>query len=401
MEDVKITLKLNKDIIMKTLMNLDSSYNYSNKSKIFEIEKENSNLHMRISQLFDERRETEKKVSRINNEIQRRKIQDEEKFKISNNNYTSLKKKIAEKENEIVRLKKEIEKLISFKEINFIKNVFVANPTKKNLENYLELIYTREITDKLNQNIENDKILNEKIKGDLNALQNELENYKKANGILIESPEEKENSIYDTYNPFLDQPVIKDEMIDVSRYNSIIKEKGLSNDDDDNFEDEIYFPDKVFMKKVEDHSVVSKLNLSFIKEKSKYNNNIKVIPKNNDAFKLKMKPKEIKKPLEENKEKNDLNKKINEYEIKLSQVDDKILDANQKILKFTNSNKELNTKIKILMDNIKFADSKINTLINHNEQITKFRIYDESEDFSENKEEYYVNTESYYDSDGS
>ena len=339
-----------------------------------------------------------KKVSRFNNEIQRRKIQDEEKFKISNNNSTILKKKIAEKENEIVRLKKEIEKLISIKEINFIKNVFVANPTKKNLENYLELIYTREIIDKLNQNIENDKILNDKLKGDLKAFQNEIENYKKANGILIESPEQRDNSMYDTNNPFLDQPVITDESIDVSQYNSLIKEKDLLDED---FEDDIYFPDKVFMKKVEDHSIVTKLNLSFIQEKNKSNNQIKVIPKNNDVSKLNMKPKEIKKPHEENKEEIDLIKKINEYELKLSQVDNKILDTSQKILKFTNSNKELNAKIKILLDNVKFADSKINTLINHNEQISKYRIYDESEDFSENKEEYYVNTESYYDSDGS
>jgi hypothetical protein len=121
--------------------------------------------------LFNLKREREIKLYGLSQEIENRQIQEKEKIKQMKEFLSILRNKIKEKDEQIEFIRRDIDKAIHVQEADCIKEVFITQPGRMNLEVNNELHYTNDV-------LNNFQKLYEIEKSNSKALDDEIEVFK-------------------------------------------------------------------------------------------------------------------------------------------------------------------------------------------------------------------------------
>jgi hypothetical protein len=134
------------------------------------MKEENNRLLLRVDELFKLKREYEKKIQILQEELENKITDDSELLNYYNSESASLNKRLSEKNFSISKLKDEIDKLILNHEVIFIKDIFVAYPNKTNLELNSELYLSRDVLKNIGILFECEKMKNEKSQIELSVI---------------------------------------------------------------------------------------------------------------------------------------------------------------------------------------------------------------------------------------
>jgi hypothetical protein len=358
LNDLTITLDINKDMIYKHFFEINSDNKEPRKQTIKELKDENIILHQKIIDLISQMTSLDQKINIMTNHLELRSFNDEEKLAKCTSDYTNLRKKIQDKNLELERLKSELERMYSSKGVESCREIFVVNPTRYCLDQYLELEAMKEIIKKLNIKIEDGNRLKSQYEEELRIVENDVINYKKANNLPLDSPvEQKENPDSITLNT-------NEVFIDLERYNDLIKINKVSTDDDnDRMESDIYFPDKVQMKKVsQDETTMNKLDFNIIKGKYQSVDMIKVVKNPMKNSNNKIKDFDLNLNLNKKNYTDDNSKIVKQSECQIKIADEKLIELAKKLEKQKYQSKEFKFKINTLTENLKITDDKLKFL---------------------------------------
>lgn len=399
LEDLKTTLFLNKDMILKYVEennsgkesiisisnhqnvisnmssitftnNLMSSNLNINISTFKKLHEENLILITKIEDLLYNKSDLEKKNYRLEEQIDVIKINSEEEYIRQNQEISNLASRISEKNKLIEHLKREYENYLFNKKPELYQDSYIVNPTKSNIETTTEFHYTKELMNKLKDVFLEDKNKNEKLEIELKSLQAELDRIKITQGIAVSPVKENKIEDYKVEDYMESEP---DESVTHSKREMPLTSV-VAND--------IYFPDRVGMKKqsvdLKKFKIMSPLKLDFNKIKSKYQPMSKLDLNNTGDFKslnytqtlpnftkfLENKSINLEQEnLANYEEKIQLNK-IEKIRLEIKECNEEIPNLKEKFEKYVKEFKENKIKSEKLKDNIKIADDKILMLVN-------------------------------------
>lgn len=176
--DHKTNLGINKELLFKYFLNAKNVITgvSGNKSIILDLKEENSYLVSKVEILFSEKREIEKKIYKMQLDIDKRVDEEQEILKRADDDIFILGNKILEKNATVDNLKREIERVINNGTLNIenVKEIHIAMPGRGNLELNNELYYTRVIIQNINIILQENKLKNEQLQISLNVFKNYL-----------------------------------------------------------------------------------------------------------------------------------------------------------------------------------------------------------------------------------
>lgn len=173
---MKITLKINKDLLHKNICNTK----HDDTSLFNQLKEENTRLSKNIEEYFQEKGDLEKKIYKMQQEFEDRMTQNRETIDKLNEKVFFFENLIVEKSTANEILKKELYKFVTNESLKKYRHVFIVEPTKANIDLNNELNYTRDIIAKISKLMNNEKMKTENMQNQINSLQKELNLYRKS-----------------------------------------------------------------------------------------------------------------------------------------------------------------------------------------------------------------------------
>ena len=397
LEDLRTTLSVNKEMIMKYLQerknqelnqadnlntvintNVISITNTNNIStpsfnSISSLNEENLKLVKKVDELFLSKSEIEKMSYKVQEDIEMLKLGSEDLFRKSNDEITNIISRVHEKNKTIQHLKSEFENILYSKKSDECKDIYVVNPTKANIELNTELLYTKELASKLLIVVKDDKNKNDIVETEIHHLQRELDRLKIVHGISHNKKEIKNEEYKESVEDYSDSEAS----------GSVTNSQRQTHRD-------LYFPDRVHMKKqsvdFQNLGRVSPPKLDFNKIKARYQslseiklddpakasklNYTQTIPK----FTKLMENTTMENPIETSQK--NQHEKIEKIKNEIMQCSENIPELREKLDKYIRDFREAKIKTGKLKDNIKIADDKILMLQSQINQFTENREYE-------------------------
>lgn len=256
LEDVKTTLKLNKELFYSYI-----SQNKTDKDYLYdEIQEENKRLTKKIDDMFADRAMLEKKVIIVLYQLYRTEQALDDKIIAESEGMDKLKEKIfylenklKEKENLIGNMKIELEKYF-YESSSDLREIYIAEPDRYNLEMYNELCLSKELYEKVCKMLNNEKAISAKHLLVVKELEDRIKLLKQG----IKAGKKDTLSVLELSSD--DDDVTDRSQITINCDSPVV-----------------IFPEKVHMKKRVVKGDVPKLDLTKVKEKYKDNANNKVI----------------------------------------------------------------------------------------------------------------------------
>ena len=177
MDDLKTTLKINKELLFKYVNEGKKSEN----TLLTQVKEENTRLTKKIEELYEEKTYFEKKIYKIQQSYEDRMSYDREIIEKNNEKVFICENLILEKNVRIDQLREELMTYSKNESLKKFRLIFVTEPTKTNLDLNNELNYTREILAKIAKLMNSEKSRSENMQKKINILQEELNLFRKNN----------------------------------------------------------------------------------------------------------------------------------------------------------------------------------------------------------------------------
>jgi len=177
-EDLKMTLKINKDLLFKYI-----STNVQQTEQIGflnDYKEENIKLQEKNEKLHQDKVNLEKKIYKFQQDFQDEAMRYQEKLDKLQEEIFQLRNKIDEKDTSINLIKNTQDKSLNLiKDKSSLKEIFITEPTKVNVELNNELTYTREVISKVTKMLNQEKLKSDRLESKYNTISDELEKFKK------------------------------------------------------------------------------------------------------------------------------------------------------------------------------------------------------------------------------
>lgn len=375
LNDIKTNLSINKEFLFKYLQPQKQTTWTSineNRSIIIEFKEENTQLIYKVESLFNEKREIEKKIYKMQLDTEKRQDDESEILKKADEDIFMLVNKIQEKTNVVENLKREVERAVCNSNLEAsVKEVYIADPGRGNIELNNELYCTKVIINSITKMLKEHKSNNDKLQVTFNIFKKELEELKLKNGIVEENigiekieikNENKEESILESEDINYDNP---DNTEFIEMQNNEENDSANQNDTEKD-----YLPIKVSMipqKLKDDMLLLPKLDLKQIHVRYQSLSNIKIAKPAEHKYSISYNKLEkdvnehppINKKLSAEKE---LANKVIKAKIELENSNIHIKRLTKKLEKLKKIYKDLKLKNAKLLENLNIADSKIELL---------------------------------------
>lgn len=171
LEDIKMNLIINKEVLKKYLQRFNDTVYLS---KVNEVTKENCRLLALLNEMFRMKSEYEKKISRITWSIDESKTKQRNKQRLLNEEIKLIKNRITDKEAQITKLNREIEKYIYDHNGRFTREVYISLPKIDNLELYNEMCLIKDVLNGMTLLLEKQYNRNELISKEFNVFKSYL-----------------------------------------------------------------------------------------------------------------------------------------------------------------------------------------------------------------------------------
>ena len=326
LEDLQTSLRLNKDILFT---HFSDKANNDLSLLIQDLQKENVRLTEKVDSLFKEKAESVKIIYKLQEELEEktqkaRDVSEKEKTKkfVDDN-------KIIERDNKIISLQKQIDKLKHSNSKDKVKVIYIGDPNKFNIEMNNELAQTRTLIKKYSALLQREKLSTQKLSTQIKEMENNLKSTgantnKNSNGNDI--------NVMDCIFSDNDDNEEEDEDEDFLEDEEITKE-GISKELES--AQQISFPEKIKrVQTVENTKGVPKLDLSNVVSKYKIPENLKIIEN----------PKKTKRSNDEYVEK--LKAQIKIFKTTILRYKDRIKKLRQQISSLKNNNSLLKAMVK-------------------------------------------------------
>ena len=178
-EDLKTTLKINKDLFFKNI-NQDKN---NEDTLLSQMRAENARISRKIDEMFEEKTLIEKKLYKLQQAFEDRMNSDREIIEKLNEKIFIYENKFVEKKDSMNIMKGLINRQIINEMSQKFRYVYVVDPTKSNIDLNNELNYTRDILAKISKLINSEKIKNDTMENQIKNLQQELNLYRKNNKV--------------------------------------------------------------------------------------------------------------------------------------------------------------------------------------------------------------------------
>ena len=178
-EDLKTTLKINKDLFFKNI-NQDKN---NEDTLLSQMRAENARISRKIDEMFEEKTLIEKKLYKLQQVFEDRMNSDREIIEKLNEKIFIYENKFVEKKDSMNIMKGLINRQIINEMSQKFRYVYVVDPTKSNIDLNNELNYTRDILAKISKLINSEKIKNDTMENQIKNLQQELNLYRKNNKV--------------------------------------------------------------------------------------------------------------------------------------------------------------------------------------------------------------------------
>ena len=178
-EDLKTTLKINKDLFFKNI-NQDKN---NEDTLLSQMRAENARISRKIDEMFEEKTLIEKKLYKLQQVFEDRMNSDREIIEKLNEKIFIYENKFVEKKDSMNIMKGLINRKIINEMSQKFRYVYVVDPTKSNIDLNNELNYTRDILAKISKLINSEKIKNDTMENQIKNLQQELNLYRKNNKV--------------------------------------------------------------------------------------------------------------------------------------------------------------------------------------------------------------------------
>ena len=178
-EDLKTTLKINKDLFFKNI-NQDKN---NEDTLLSQMRAENARISRKIDEMFEEKTLIEKKLYKLQQAFEDRMNSDREIIEKLNEKIFIYENKLVEKKDSMNIMKGLINRQIINEMSQKFRYVYVVDPTKSNIDLNNELNYTRDILAKISKLINSEKIKNDTMENQIKNLQQELNLYRKNNKV--------------------------------------------------------------------------------------------------------------------------------------------------------------------------------------------------------------------------
>ena len=139
-----------------------------------QVNEENTRLSKKIEELFEEKKNFEKKIYKIQQSFEDRMSYDREIIDKNNEKVFICENKILEKNIKIDQLISELQIYLTTSNLKKFRHIFISEPTKINLDLNNELNYTRDILEKLSRLMNSEKTRSENMQNQIKLLQEEL-----------------------------------------------------------------------------------------------------------------------------------------------------------------------------------------------------------------------------------
>lgn len=178
-EDLKTTLKINKDLFFKNI-NQDKN---NEDTLLSQMREENVRISRKIDEMFEEKTLIEKKLYKLQQAFEDRMNSDREIIEKLNEKIFIYENKLVEKKDSMNIMKGLINRQIINEMSQKFRYVYVVDPTKSNIDLNNELNYTRDILAKISKLINSEKIKNDTMENQIKNLEQELNLYRKNNKV--------------------------------------------------------------------------------------------------------------------------------------------------------------------------------------------------------------------------
>ena len=178
-EDLKTTLKINKDLFFKNI-NQDKN---NEDTLLSQMRAENARISRKIDEMFEEKTLIEKKLYKLQQAFEDRMNSDREIIEKLNEKIFIYENKLVEKKDSMNIMKGLINRQIINEMSQKFRYVYVVDPTKSNIDLNNELNYTRDILAKISKLINSEKIKNDTMENQIKNLQQELNLNRKNNKV--------------------------------------------------------------------------------------------------------------------------------------------------------------------------------------------------------------------------
>ena len=178
-EDLKTTLKINKDLFFKNI-NQDKN---NEDTLLSQMREENARISRKIDEMFEEKTLIEKKLYKLQQAFEDRMNSDREIIEKLNEKIFIYENKLVEKKDSMNIMKGLINRQIINEMSQKFRYVYVVDPTKSNIDLNNELNYTRDILAKISKLINSEKIKSDTMENQIKNLQQELNLYRKNNKV--------------------------------------------------------------------------------------------------------------------------------------------------------------------------------------------------------------------------